>query len=221
MVEAASASAVNGASSNVPDDGILHLFLDGNGLLLGNSSVSLSGTWLQGNVSGQYNVNQDCSATFSMSDPSGATANFAGVVVGQGDTVLVLQTDNGTGLAGLFKRMRGFCQTSDLAGAFGIQYSGVAVAGGSPYSSVGIITLDGQGDVSGAENRFTSGSTSQITSTGTIAVNPDCSATITLTSQGASAQSLNFAATVSYDNKQLLLVQSDAGMSATGAMTAQ
>jgi hypothetical protein len=219
--QAASVRAINGGASNVPADGIMRLFLDGNGLLFGNASVSLDGTWLQGNLSGQYTVNQDCSASFSLSDPSGATGNFAGVVVGQGDAVLVLQTDNGTGVSGVFKKTRGFCQTADLAGTFGIQYSGSAVGNGSPYSSVGILILDGQGDVSGAESRFSSGATSQVTSSGSIAVNPDCTAVITLTSQGAATQSITFAGTLTVDNKQLLLVQSDAGMAATGTMIAQ
>lgn len=219
--QAASVASVNGGSSNVPADGIVRLFLDGNGLLIGNSSVNLYGMWLQGNISGQYVVNQDCTAQFTLADPTGVTGNFSGVVVGQGDTVFVLETDNGTGVSGVFKRTRGFCQTSDLSGTFGIQYSGSTVGAGSPYSSVGILTLDGQGNVSGTESRFSSGAASQVNSSGSITVNPDCSAVITLTSTDAAAKSYTFAATLSFDNKQLLLVQSDAGTAATGTMVAQ
>jgi len=219
-VSSAKAATVGG-NAMVPADGIVKLFLDGNGLLLGNAAVSAGGTWLQGNVSGQYTVNGDCSVSVTMSDPSGATANLSGVVVGQGDTAFVQQTDAGTGLTGILKKSRGICQTSDLLGTFGIQYSGTEIVSGSVYSSVGILTLDGQGSVSGSESRFGTGGTAQVASAGSITVNPDCSAMITVTSQDAAGKSLTFLGTISVDNKQLLLIQSDAGMSAIGSMVAQ
>jgi hypothetical protein len=213
--------ASTGSYSTVPAEGIVKLFLDGNGLLLGNAAVSANGTWLQGSVSGQYTVNAECSVSFTMSDASGATGNLSGVVVGQGDTVFVQQTDAGSGVTGILKKSRGFCQTADLVGSFGIQYSGTSIADGNVYHSVGILNLDGQGSVSGAESRFSKGTTSKVASTGTIAVNPDCSAVITVTSQDAAGQSFTFLGMVSIDNKQLLLIQSDAGMAGFGSIVAQ
>ena len=218
---ASQASKVGTPNSAVPADGIVHVVLDGNGLLIGQAAASLDGTWLQGNIAGQYSVSPDCSVSFSMSDPSGAAGTFAGVVVGQGDSVLLLQTDTGTGVTGILKKMRGICQTADLSGTFGFQYSGASVPYGDPSSSVGILTLDGQGNIAGAESRFSHGATSQVVSSGSITVNPDCSAVITLTSQGPAAQSLNFFAALTVDNKQLLLIQSDAGTAGVGSIISQ
>jgi hypothetical protein len=211
--QASHVAAASAVAASVPVGGLVRLFFDGNGLLIGNSSVSLSGMWLQGSVSGQYTVNQDCTAQFSLTDPTGATGQFSGVVVGE--SAFVLETDRGTGLSGLLKRGRAFCQSSDISGTFGIQYSG------SNVSSVGIVTLDGQGGASATETRFGNGASSQVTSTGLVTVNPDCSATITLTSSDVAAHSITFAAVVSADNKQLLLLQADPGTVATGTMTAQ
>jgi hypothetical protein len=216
-----STAAVSGGNSTVPATGVARLFLDGNGALWGNSSVSLDGMWLQGSISGQYTVNSDCTASFTLTDATGAMENFYGVVVGQGDTTLIIQTDAGTGVFGALKKARGFCQVSDLAGTFGIQYSGTTVSTGTPYSSVGVLVLDGQGDISATESRFSAGASSTVLSSGSIVINPDCSATLSLSSTGAAPSSMTLSGILSLDEKQLLFVQSDAGSTAGGSLTAQ
>jgi len=221
IAQAARTATINGGSSTVPANGVVRLSFDGNGLLWGNSSASLDGMWLQGSIGGQYAVNPDCTAAFTWTDATGAAENFSGVIVGQGDTTLILQTDAGTGVSGVLKRVRGFCQISDLAGTFGIQYSGTAVLTGSPYSSVGLLALDGQGNVSAAESRFASGASSTVLSSGSIVINPDCSATLSLSSTGAAPGSMTLSGILSFDEKQLFFVQSDAGWTASGTLTAQ
>jgi hypothetical protein len=219
--QAGSAASANGGSAMVRAAGIARFYMDGGGVLTGNTSVNLHGMWLQGNISGSYSVNDDCTVSFTLTDASGASEQLAGVIVAQGDTVLVIQTDKGTGVTGVFKRTRGFCQTSDLTGGFGVQYSGATTGANSPYSSVGVLILDGQGYVSATESRFSGGSYSQVSSNGTITVNPDCSVVINLTSVDAAAQVLTITGMLSFDEKQLLFVQSDAGTATTGTITVQ
>ena len=74
-------------------------------------------------VAGSYNVNADCTASLALTDASGNTENFAGVVVGQGTSALIFADGCGRGVSASMQRIYGFCQTSDLSGAFGIQYS--------------------------------------------------------------------------------------------------
>jgi hypothetical protein len=89
------------------------------------------------------------------------------------------------------------------------------------YSSVGIASLDGQGNIAAIESRYSAGPYLQVASSGTIIINSDCTAAISLTGTGASASSMNFLAIVSLDEKQLLFVQSDAGTATSGSLIAQ
>ncbi len=206
------------AATAAPVAGIARLTLDGAGGLGGYSAVNLNGTWLQGAVSGSYNVNDDCSFSITMTDSNNQTENFGGIVVGQGNSAVLLQTDAGTGVSGTMKMVRGFCQTGDLAGTYGLQYSGT-VLGATPamVSSVGIFNFDGQGDVAATESRF--GAAAQVTSSGTITVNPDCTAQITITP--ASGTAMNFFGILSQDEKQILMVQSDTGNAVSGMLVQQ
>jgi hypothetical protein len=217
MSEAAVVPGV--AVSPSPTVGIARLYLDGVGTLSGYSAVNLQGVWLQGNVSGAYAVNDDCSMTFTLTDSNGNTQNFGGTIVGHGDHALVLQTDAGTGVSGSLKRVRGSCMPSDVFGSFGMQYAGKTV--GQPngdYSSVGIASADGQGNITATESRYSAGTYSQVSSSGTITVNNDCTAVITLSS---STKSINFLALVGLDPTQIVIVQSDAGTAASGSLVGQ
>jgi hypothetical protein len=213
--------ASNGTNAVAPMAGAARLILDGNGNITGYSSENMAGQWIQGNVSGTYVVNTDCTFSFAITDSNGNMQNFSGVLTGQSSAAMVLQTDPGTGVSGTLKSARGLCQTSDISGSFGIQYAGTALPANSPYNSVGVITLDGQGNLTAAETRFSAGSSSQVQSAGSIVVNSDCSFTMALSSVSTSGGAMNFFGIASADNKQLLIVQSDAATAVTGTMTSQ
>ena len=76
IVQAASADAASGGKTTVPVTGILRLYLDGAGLVPGSASIHLRGAWLQGAITGSYNVDQDCSVLFTWTDASGGTHAF-------------------------------------------------------------------------------------------------------------------------------------------------
>jgi len=212
------------AGALLPVTGVMRLTLTPEGALSGYSWGNLQGGWVQdATLTGSFSVNTDCTASFNLTDASGATAQFSGVIVGQGDSVLVTQTDSGSGITGQMKRVRGFCQTSDLAGSFGMQYTGsVLGSSGGSTSSTGMITLDGNGGVAATEARFNGSKYAQTTSTGSINVNPDCSFSLSL--MAADGSSVNFVGLVAAGSQQApapLLVRSDAGTAVSGSMIAQ
>jgi hypothetical protein len=215
--------AAAGGSAAAPIAGAVRLSLDGSGNITGYSSESMGGQWLQGNVTGTYLVNNDCTFSIALTDASANTENFGGVLVGsQARSGIILQTDAGSGVSGTLKSVRGSCLTSDLQGTFGLQYAGTAIGTpNNPYSSIGVVSLDGQGNLTASESRFSSGSTSLVQSIGTMTVNPDCSFTMALSSISGTGAAVNFFGIASSDNKQLLIVESDAGTAVSGAMTSQ
>lgn len=123
MAAAFQQDATSGANTTAPMAGAVRLNLDGNGNLAGYSAENMAGQWIMANVTGTYNLNIDCTFSMSLTDASGNTENFGGVLVNQGASGIVLQTDAGTGISGTLKTTRGFCQTSDLFGAFGLRCS--------------------------------------------------------------------------------------------------
>jgi hypothetical protein len=182
----------------------------------------MAGQWIQANVTGTYAVNPDCTFAIALTDAGGNTQKFSGVLVGQASAATILQTDAGTGISGTLRALRGFCQNSDVAGSFGLQYTGSSLAvANAAYSSVGVVSFDGQGNLTASETRFNGGTSSQAQSSGTIVVNPDCSFTMTLTSVSPSGGSMNFFGIAGADEKQLLIVQADAATAATGSMSSQ
>jgi hypothetical protein len=222
MSSAFQAAGVDAGGSSAPIAGAARLNLDGSGNITGYSSVNMAGQWLQGNITGTYTVNTDCTFSFALTDAGGTTENFAGILVSQSRSAMILQMDAGSGVSGTLKSVRGICQTSDLSGTFGLHYAGTTVgASSSPYSSVGVVSLDGQGNLTAAESRFGGGSSSQVQSIGTMVVNSDCSFTMALSSVSASGGAMNFFGIAVTDNQQLLIVQSDAATAVTGMMAAQ
>ena len=83
--------------------------LDGAGGVYGNSAASILGIWSQGNVVGEYSVDEDCNISLKLTDAAGAVQHFSGVLTRAGDSAAVLQTDAGTGVSGELKRSATFC----------------------------------------------------------------------------------------------------------------
>jgi len=195
------------------------LYFDGAGNLFGNSATSLDGAWSEGPVTGTYAVTDDCHLTLAVTDASAAIQHFDGVIYGQGGGAVVLQTDQGVGVSGTVLPARSSCQISDISGSFGFRATGSVVAGG-PLSSIGVVTFDGQGNAASAESRFDGNGYSQVASTGTLSVNPDCSVTLSLASN-ADGTLTNYRGVIVNSLKQLVLVRSDDGTAVTGALNAQ
>jgi hypothetical protein len=76
----------------------------------------------------------------------------------------------------------GHCSSWSVAGKWGYTYTGSILlpTGPVPVASVGQFTLDAQGNVSGTQTRNNGGSSAKEYLTGTVSVNPDCTATGTI-----------------------------------------
>jgi len=216
QLEATGSNAGGNAGSFV---GTALLALDGLGNLTGYSAANIGGQWLQGNLTGTYTVNFDCTFSLALTDANGNPENYSGVMVNQATSSLILQTDVGTGVSGTFSAARNYCKTTDLFGAFGLQYTGSAVK--SPFSSIGVMTFDGQGNVTTVESRFTQGSSSQVQSVGTITVNPDCSFNVSLSSPSVAGGTMNLFGIADADYKHLHVIQSDANTAVSGVLSSQ
>jgi hypothetical protein len=199
--------------------GLATVFLDGGGNLFGDAVLIVDGTSSEGPVTGAYNVNDDCSMSITLTDSSGGTQHFDGVVVNRGDGANLLQTDQGVGVSGSLRHARGFCQTSDIGGGFGFRSTGTTADSG-PVSSIGSINLDGQGNVTASESRFGSGAYSQVASTGSITVNSDCSLNLMLASN-ADGSLVNYRGIILNSTKDMFLLRSDDGATVTGTVIAQ
>jgi hypothetical protein len=203
--------------------GYAQFTLDGMGVVAGVSHVNLNGAWSDGTITGAYAVNLDCTMSLSLVDSSGDTQSFTGAIVGQGRGAVLIQTDAGTGVSATLQSTRSWCTaTPELAGTFGFSTTGSTLGtNGAAYSSVGLLSLDGQGNASATESRFTSGASTQVTSTGSITVNADCSVAIALTSTGAPATTMNFRGYMVSDTSQIVLIQSDADTAVRGTVVVQ
>jgi hypothetical protein len=217
-LQGATTASTGTSTTAAPGTGIARMLLDGNGNITGYSSVNAQSQWLQGNLSGTYSVNDNCSVSLSLMDASGNSQNFNGIVVAQGNSAFLTQTNAGAGVSGTLRPLKGFCQTSDLVGTFGIQYFGTASS--AAVSSTGLLSLDGRGGLTATEWRLSGGASALVTSAGNINVNADCSASLTLTST-VDGSSVNLSGLISLDEKQLFFIQSDAGKAVTGSAVAQ
>jgi hypothetical protein len=211
-------------SGGVSVNAIARFNLTPDGVVSGYSWGNIQGAWVQDTtLMGSYTVNTDCTLDLSLWDASGATAHLEGVIVGQGASVLMTQTDAGIGITGTMKHVHGFCQTGDLTGTFGIQYTGSTLgSSGSAISSTGMVSLDGNGGANAMEDRINAGKYAETDSSGSLTVNPDCSFSLRLTA--ADGSTANFAGLITFDanqNPQPILIRSDANTAVSGSMVAQ
>lgn len=199
--------------------GFARFFVDGGGNVFGNAALTLDGVWSEGPLSGTYSVNDDCSASLTLTDSSGGVQHFDGVVVNRGDGAVLRQTDKGVAVSGAMSRARNSCQSSDIGGNFGFRTSGTILSSG-PYSSIGSLFLDVDGTATVSESRFSGNASSQVASTGTITVSLDCTVTLSLAS-AADGSLATYRGMLVNNLKELILVRADAGASITGDMVAQ
>lgn len=103
------------------------------------------------------------------------------------------------------------CTMSRAVGKYGFTLNGVLItaAGTAPVGAVGTATVDAAGNVTGTEARSIGGSYADETYTGTLAVNSDCTGTLTVNFyESGQLVRTSVLSTVSDDNqKQLRGVQ--------------
>ncbi|HKE24809.1 MAG TPA: hypothetical protein VKB88_20750, partial [Bryobacteraceae bacterium] len=86
QAQSGTASAAPASTSVV---GAALLTLDGQGNINGYSAANIAGQWLQGNLTGTYTVNFDCTFSLALTDAAGNTENYGGVLVGQASSGVI------------------------------------------------------------------------------------------------------------------------------------
>ena len=77
-----------------------------NGNLSTRQTISFNGTIVPFEASGTYDVEQDCTLTVTITEPStGTQVSVNGVIVERGTEILIIQTDPNTVITGTLKKV--------------------------------------------------------------------------------------------------------------------
>ena len=88
-------------------EGEVGLFtLDGVNNVSGGDTISFDGNVFTRTITGTYAVNADCSTTFVLTDNSGGVGTSSGVIVDNGDSVLLISASPGDTLSGKATRIK-------------------------------------------------------------------------------------------------------------------
>jgi hypothetical protein len=197
------ASSING---NVP--GLGRFYFDGNGNIMGLASNSTAGAPVYAQA-GVYSVASNCTAAIAMN----AGQHYNAVVVDQGTQILFIQSDaSGNGATGILQRSSNACVGSQYPQSFGFEFSGAipatvslassvtATKGGTsatditittpsatltPFSAVGILSLDGNGNFTVSEYQYGSTGTQALNGSGTYTIDPSCALNLSFTTPAA------------------------------------
>lgn len=149
--------------------GMSRFYFDGNGNIVGTVTSTPTSSTPPGlaNTSstnailvpaGTYSINQDCTATLTLSSGSTSNYTFNGVVAAGGDQILIQETDSSNpGVIGTLTHGPNFCGSNySNPQSFAFAYDGIipgaaatSSAAATPaglYSNLGILTIDGNGN---------------------------------------------------------------------------
>jgi hypothetical protein len=85
-----------GFDNGVPADTVGTVTLNGEGNITGTETFTTNGVVKTLPVTGTYTENSNCTGTWQITPSGGTTTNFNTVVVNSGNTLLLIETDNGT-----------------------------------------------------------------------------------------------------------------------------
>jgi hypothetical protein len=175
-------SSPSSISGNTP--GLARFFFDGNGNILGLAAGSAS-TALSYAPVGLYAVASNCTAAFYLNSGQ----HYNGVVVAGGNAVLFVQSDAGSnGVTGILQRSANSCSASQYPQSFGFQLYGataqtaapqgaapaVPAVSVTPYSVVGLLNLDGNGNFTITQFQYGAFGTELANGSGTYTVGANC-----------------------------------------------
>ena len=112
------------------------------------------------------------------------------------------------------------CDYSSLQGTFGFTLTGSRNTGTNPgpRAAVGQITFDGRGNLTGSETQSNNGViVKNVTETGTVTVNQDCSgsATVTLSGSGVDTTKRTFNFQILHNSEEIFAIVTDTGFTET------
>jgi hypothetical protein len=172
------------------------LTFDGNGSLSGSSTYSLDGGTQGRTLTGTYSVGSDCTGTATVSDNLGNSMDLNLVIVGNGQSIQLMQSDSNTIISGNATAIPATCALETIGGSYSFAIGGwVYDSSGNPYpyTDAGTLTLGGSGGNATLNDTVsTAGTVATRSISGTYAVNSKCIGTLTLTDSSSGSSHLNF-----------------------------
>jgi len=174
---------------------------------------SLLGTISSGTTTGKYSIAKNCTGTIILNGESDGTDHYNIYVNAGGQMFQMIENDTDSNQPGF-----GLAQGTVTCGLSGkklaLTTNLVGLTSGNLTDTVGQVTLDGRGNISGTETFTLNGVVSKNTVTGTYTENSNCTGTWQVSPKGGSAT--NFDMVVVNSGKELLLIQIDSGTVTAG-----
>jgi len=198
-----------------PIDAALGQFTaDGSGhITSGSYTVSASGTITTGSLSGTYSIAKNCTGSLTFTSEDQSPADFNIYFDDSSKGFQMIQTDSGNDEPGF-----GVPQGTVTCGLTGKKQALATnflatLPGDTVEATVGQLTLDGKGNLSGTETVANNGAISTSSVSGTYREAANCTGTAQITPSGGTAQNFN---TVVVSGQELLLLETDNGSLAGG-----
>ena len=121
------------------------------GAVSGYSSVNFAGFFLGNPISGNYEIQEDCSLSWNLQDGSGAQQHFQGVATPDAKKVQFRQTDPGGPARGIMAKTAEDCTTDDFRNRYKLTIGGSTFAMEQPAKAErvfveGVLETDESGD---------------------------------------------------------------------------
>jgi hypothetical protein len=199
-----------------PVVGIGRVEFDGKGAVSGVSSVNFAGYFLGNPVTGKYEAETDCTIVWSLQDESGSWQHFEGKLTPDLLAAQFHQTDPGGAQNGTIQKVAPTCSVAGLAARYSFSLSGNAIPmnpGDLPHriSTTGLAEPDAAGAF-----KLTLGDDA---GSGTIAIDADCIAQLTLSLPTGDTVSLR--GVLVDGGKRILAIETDPGTAVTATFTAR
>ena len=179
--------------------------LDGAGHETYTATENYNGEIIPGILTGTYTLSSSCTGTVTVP----GFADYAAVVVNAGQEIDLIGTSNpGTAIVqtAVAKRIgiptTPGCSLSTVKGNYGVLGSGTSA--GEPLTAVGLLTLDGAGNLTYAVTENAAGYMVSGTFPGTYTLSSNCTGTVTIPE--APSGSLTFAAVVVDGGQQIYIM---------------
>jgi len=181
----------------------------------GSFTLSAGGTISTGALTGTYSIAKNCSGTLTFNTEDSSPADFNIVLDSSNKGFQMIQTDVGNDQPG-FGLAQGIvtCGLTGKKQPLATNFIATSFPSDLPVATVGLVTLDGKGGLSGTETESNNGVISTFSVTGAYTENANCTGTAQITPSGGSAT--NFNTVVVNGGKELLLLETDSGTLAGG-----
>jgi hypothetical protein len=190
---------------------------DGKGNLTGTETAKVAGVvYTNVAVTGTYLIKPNCTGKGTWVPKEGPKATYNFVILSDRKNILIidtakLRTQSGYAVA----QGTAACSTAGLKGTYGIQL--YTVGTNNHASGNGQLFLDGAGNLSGTETVSYNGQIlSELSVSGTYAMNADCRGTATLIANGL--PTVNLALVVASTGQELVAMETDPNSTLVGSM---